>query len=51
VLPPATTPRSLALLDAAIAYIRAAASWAGVHVRQACQELAGPAQNAQIGTT
>jgi hypothetical protein len=38
-------------LYAAIAYIRAAASRVGVPVRQACQELAGPTQNAQIGIT
>jgi hypothetical protein len=38
-------------LYAAIAYIRAAASRAGVPVRQACQELAGPTQNTQIGIT
>ena len=38
-------------LYAAIAYIRAAASQAGVPVPKACQELAGPAQNAQIGIT
>jgi len=28
-------------LFAAVGYIRAAASWAGVPVRQACQDLAG----------
>jgi hypothetical protein len=38
-------------LYAAIAYLRAAASRAGVPIRQACQELAGPAQNTQIGIT
>ena len=38
-------------LYAAIAYIRAAASRVGVPVPQACQELAGPTQNAQIGIT
>jgi hypothetical protein len=32
-------------LYAAIAYLRAAASRAGVPVRQACQELAGPTQS------
>jgi hypothetical protein len=38
-------------LYAAIAYIRAAATRVGVPVRQTCQELAGPTQNAQIGTS
>jgi hypothetical protein len=38
-------------LYAAIAYIRAAASRVGVPVRQACQELSGPVQNAQIAIT
>jgi hypothetical protein len=38
-------------LYAAVAYLRATASRADVPVRQACQELTGPTQNTQIGST